>query len=107
MYFSFIEKLNDFDQNRATSGSSSKSQVLDLKTLAIFIQSTENKCKALSYEDTLYFLCIFHLNEASSFWAMLEFVDLVLFPFRHLLLITAETSITLITLNSLVIKIWK
>ena len=31
-----MDKLNDFDQNPATSGSSIKSQVLDLKTLPIF-----------------------------------------------------------------------
>ena len=30
MYFRSIDKLNDFDQNRATFGSSIKSQVLDL-----------------------------------------------------------------------------
>ena len=35
VYFTSIDKLNDFDQNRATSGSSIKSQVLDLKTLPI------------------------------------------------------------------------
>ena len=35
MYFRSIDKLNDFDQNSATSGSSIKSQALDLKTLPI------------------------------------------------------------------------
>ena len=36
MYFRSIDKLNDFDENRTTSGSSVKSQVMDLKTLPMF-----------------------------------------------------------------------
>ena len=35
MYFRSTDKLNDFDQNRAISGSGIKSQVLDLKTSPI------------------------------------------------------------------------
>ena len=36
VHFRSIDKLNDFDQDPPTSGSSIKSQVLDLKTLPIF-----------------------------------------------------------------------
>ena len=55
MYFKSIDKLNDFDQRRTTSGSSIKSEVLDLKTLPIF--SPLKRGARVGGEKQLYALC--------------------------------------------------